>query len=316
MANELDNNPIVQSLRAFKGGVQPENIQEGASLSSQSAPAGQPSGGTVATARRLRQDEDTMAGKVFVHKTGDLKGVQEMVDYTIEQNGRYSVIFKSGVQMLMEQVTQEMVQQDEYDSSVRKTDGLSFEDEVDIGDIKPGIYNQQHGHGQGQLELPPEASIERDNSKIEGLEYVNPPTGHPGIVRTQQPTAKSSPIIDLLEKMKSGPVDVDLKLKLNIPSKEVYNMLVSTFDGADQDIIEYIFTGKNFRDLKNEFIEALNNYYGVVKPLPEEIVEDEGNWEEENPHLVEQPTSPGDILLNELHQPTGSTALPETSIGE
>lgn len=247
-------NPIEAALNKIANATPGMNISEGGGGGAMLSP-----GGSVVPVRRLRPDEDSMAGKTFVHIEGELKGRREVVEYTIEQNGRYSVIFKSGIQMLIDDLNIQMVEADQYFQSVKKTDGILFEDEVSLDDIRPSRVNRGVNNVEPQFEAyTPE--------KIEGLEYINKPNlQYPPAQPVQ--SNKQSPIIELLEKMKTGPAKVNLELELNIPSKEVYNMLVNTFSGAEDDIIEYLFTGKNFRDLKTKFIEAINKYYEVVKEV-------------------------------------------------
>ena len=59
-----------------------------------------------------------------------------------------------------------------------------------------------------------------------------------------------NPITSLLEKQKPNWVEVDIKLKLNLPSKSLYNVLTTSFDDADSEIIEFVV-----RDLDLEIIK-------------------------------------------------------------
>jgi hypothetical protein len=51
---------------------------------------------------------------------------------------------------------------------------------------------------------------------------------------------KSNPIISLLEKQKPNWVNVDMKLELNLPTKSLYNVLTTSFEDAEDEIIEFV----------------------------------------------------------------------------
>lgn len=49
-----------------------------------------------------------------------------------------------------------------------------------------------------------------------------------------------NPILSLLEKQKPNWVNVEINLKLNLPTKSLYNVLTSSFDDAEEKIIEFV----------------------------------------------------------------------------
>jgi hypothetical protein len=49
-----------------------------------------------------------------------------------------------------------------------------------------------------------------------------------------------NPIISLLEKQKPNWVEVGLDLKLNLPTKSLYDILTSSFEDAEKEIIEFV----------------------------------------------------------------------------
>ena len=57
-------------------------------------------------------------------------------------------------------------------------------------------------------------------------------------------------IVSLLEKQKPNWVDVNIKLELNLPTKSLYNVLTSSFDNAEDEIIEFVV-----RDLDLEVVK-------------------------------------------------------------
>jgi hypothetical protein len=62
--------------------------------------------------------------------------------------------------------------------------------------------------------------------------------------------ADSNPIVSLLEKQKPNWVEVGIKLKLNLPTKNLYQVLTSSFEDADEEIIEFVV-----KDLDLEIIK-------------------------------------------------------------
>ena len=61
---------------------------------------------------------------------------------------------------------------------------------------------------------------------------------------------KTNPIISLLEKQKPNWVNVDMKLELNLPTKSLYNVLTTSFEDAEDEIIEFVV-----RDLDIEVVK-------------------------------------------------------------
>ena len=59
-----------------------------------------------------------------------------------------------------------------------------------------------------------------------------------------------NPIVSLLQKQKTNWVEVGINLKLNLPTKNLYNVLTSSFDDAEEEIIEFVV-----RDLDIEIIK-------------------------------------------------------------
>ena len=59
-----------------------------------------------------------------------------------------------------------------------------------------------------------------------------------------------NPIVSLLQKQKPNWVEVGINLKLNLPTKNLYNVLSSSFDDAEEEIIEFVV-----RDLDLELIK-------------------------------------------------------------
>jgi hypothetical protein len=66
---------------------------------------------------------------------------------------------------------------------------------------------------------------------------------------------ESNPIVSLLEKQKPNWIEVGIKLKLNLPTKSLYSVLASSFEDAEEEIIEFVV-----RDLDIELVkQSLRN---------------------------------------------------------
>jgi len=61
---------------------------------------------------------------------------------------------------------------------------------------------------------------------------------------------QDNPIVSLLQKQKPNWVEVGINLKLNLPTKNLYNVLTSSFEDAEDEIIEFVV-----RDLDIEIIK-------------------------------------------------------------
>lgn len=84
---------------------------------------------------------------------------------------------------------------------------------------------------------------------------ANPLNGEPVrnvMVSDNQPKIKmqDNPIVSLLQKQKPNWVEVSINLKLNLPTKNLYNVLSSSFEDAEDEIIEFVV-----RDLDIEVIK-------------------------------------------------------------
>jgi hypothetical protein len=76
-----------------------------------------------------------------------------------------------------------------------------------------------------------------------------------------------SPIYSLLKKQKNNWVNVNITLKLNLPSKNLYGVLTSSFDDADSEIINFVTEGVDIDDIKAALGESILSYYDKKKNL-------------------------------------------------
>ncbi len=72
---------------------------------------------------------------------------------------------------------------------------------------------------------------------------------------------EESPIYTLLKKQKENWVNVNITLKLNLPSKSLYGVLISSFDGAESEIIDYVTEGIDIEDIRAALGESISQHY-------------------------------------------------------
>jgi hypothetical protein len=70
-----------------------------------------------------------------------------------------------------------------------------------------------------------------------------------------------SPIYKLLKKQKKNTVEVSIKLKLNLPSKDLYSVLCLSFDDAEKEIVDFVLDDVNIDDIKRSLGESIRKSY-------------------------------------------------------
>jgi hypothetical protein len=70
-----------------------------------------------------------------------------------------------------------------------------------------------------------------------------------------------NPITSLLEKQKPNWVEVGIKLKLNLPTKNLYNVLTSSFDDADKEIVEFVVSDLDIEIIKDSLRQNIREIY-------------------------------------------------------
>jgi len=109
-----------------------------------------------------------------------------------------------------------------------------------------------------QPQHPPKSQQVQKNSSVTSIVYDDP----------GQTISEDSPIYKLLKKQKKNPVEVGIKLKLNLPSKDLYTVLSSSFEDAEREIINFVLDGVDIEDIKRALAESIKkNYYALnAKP--------------------------------------------------
>lgn len=81
---------------------------------------------------------------------------------------------------------------------------------------------------------------------------------------------EESPIYKLLKKQKNNWVSVSISLKLNLPPKSLYSVLVSSFDEAENEIIDYVTEGIDIEDIRSALGKSILAYYEKPKNQSQE----------------------------------------------
>ena len=94
-----------------------------------------------------------------------------------------------------------------------------------------------------------------NESKVNSIKYDS----------TVQIGVEESPIYKLLKKQKPNWVNVNISLKLNLPTKSLYNVLVSSFEDADTEISNYVTEGVEIEDIRNAIAESIRTSFYETK---------------------------------------------------
>jgi len=87
--------------------------------------------------------------------------------------------------------------------------------------------------------------------------------------KTVQVGVEESPIYKLLKKQKPNWVNVNISLKLNLPTKSLYNVLISSFEDAETEIANYVTEGVDIEDIKEAIAESIRtSFYEAKKNSP------------------------------------------------
>lgn len=79
--------------------------------------------------------------------------------------------------------------------------------------------------------------------------------------KSVQAGVEESPIYKLLKKQKPNWVNVNISLKLNLPTKSLYNVLISSFEDAEAEIASYVTEGVDIEDIKEAIAESIRTSF-------------------------------------------------------
>jgi hypothetical protein len=80
-----------------------------------------------------------------------------------------------------------------------------------------------------------------------------------------QVNLENSPIYTLLQKQKPNWVNVNISLKLNLPTKTLYNVLASSFEDAEREVVNFVIEGLDIDDIKQALADSILSYYDKKK---------------------------------------------------
>ncbi len=99
--------------------------------------------------------------------------------------------------------------------------------------------------------VPPQSSSPTKKGSVNSVDYG----------KTVQVGVEESPIYKLLKKQKPNWVNVNISLKLNLPTKSLYNVLVSSFEDAEAEIASYVTEGVDIEDIKEAIAESIRTSF-------------------------------------------------------
>lgn len=96
-----------------------------------------------------------------------------------------------------------------------------------------------------------------------------------------QITLPDNPIVSLLHKQKPNWVEVGINLKLNLPTKSLYNVLSSSFDDAEDEIIEFVVKDLDIELIKDSLRINIKDIYNKSNGTSRKIQPENSqkNWE-------------------------------------
>jgi len=83
-------------------------------------------------------------------------------------------------------------------------------------------------------------------------------------------TQNDSPIYKLLKKQKRNMVEVSIKIKLNLPPRDLYTVLSGSFDDAEKEIIDFVLDGVDIENIKASLSDSIRKTYYTEAKTPAE----------------------------------------------
>jgi hypothetical protein len=122
---------------------------------------------------------------------------------------------------------------------------------MDIFPSTPVQFNVPTGGSPAPILEPQSAK----KGSVNSVEYT----------KNSQIGIEESPIYKLLKKQKPNWVNVNISLKLNLPTKSLYNVLISSFEDAESEISSYVTEGVDIEDIKDAIAESIKTSFYEVK---------------------------------------------------
>jgi hypothetical protein len=179
------------------------------------------------------------------------KEKKTMIESTIEQDSVYQWIKgdRTGEMVKFKEISED----ETGDQFVNFTDGTR---------IRSSLFQEYLIHSE----------VEIDNDEIFGrnlpsttdrrLQVGNVSVGNVVSVVSKK---SNSPIRVLLEKQKPNWVKINIELEINIPTKDLYEILSNSFDDAEKEIIDFCTEELEMEDIKKALGETLKKIYTSKK---------------------------------------------------
>ena len=113
-----------------------------------------------------------------------------------------------------------------------------------IDRVEKGFYEAAFDKVQPQI-LPPNSKQTTGKSEVRTIKEVE------------------SPIASLLKKQKENWVDVDLNLTINLPKKSLWDVILSSFDNAEEEIIEYVTKDLDIEVVREALKKSIKDIYSA-----------------------------------------------------
>jgi hypothetical protein len=72
---------------------------------------------------------------------------------------------------------------------------------------------------------------------------------------------QESPVLQLLRKQKEHPTEITVTMVVNVPNKALYDILKSSFDDADKDIMEFVMQSMDMESVKDAIKQSILSSY-------------------------------------------------------
>lgn len=184
-------------------------------------------GGKVINVLPIPEHEDSFKDKTLQYIAGPEIGLADIVERSVIIDGATFLIFKSGKQMSVTEANRTMIPVDYVYNYVPALQSL-----IDSETFKQPISNVLN-----------ESNLNKNTNLV------------------TQNHDNLSPIAQILQKRKSSFVKLELVVELDLPSQDLFNILLEEFESTPDEIFSECLNQKNLDLLKKQLSEALLNKY-------------------------------------------------------
>ena len=225
---------------------------------------------------------DPYKGRAYTGKLNNNIGSVEIVDFTMDVEGEQYVVFKSGGRCPTDVLNKKY--NFDVNLSEQKVPGAQVEfPKIDMTSISAAISK----------EVPEIAAAEAAASRVEQEKLMKEKyaqmeqafqnqTVQPHQLQTEPiqsialervtyipPKIDEKPLFNILRKQKSKDILNHIELDLNVPTKELFNVLDDSFENVIEDLIEFIFLPENISNFKESITRSLRNFYDKKEKIDE-----------------------------------------------